>query len=129
MRAGPSKALLLTILLAACTRSAPSTSVDASVIGIANAAPALVACALPVDPQTIHDQILADSCLEDFFGRCRGACVQDCATCGGGCSTEACREQCLAVRDTCAKAQEGRCGSAYRACRAKLVTDAMPPKH
>ena len=127
MRAGLSEALLLTILLTACSRSAPSTSVDASVIAIA--APPLAACALTVDPQTIHDQVLADPCFEDFFGRCRGACVQDCMTCGGACTTEACREQCLAVRDTCAKAKEGRCGNAYRACRDKLVTDAMPPKH
>ena len=127
MPAGPRKALVLAILLAACSRSAPSPSVDASVIAVA--APPLVACALPLDPQTVRDQIVADPCFEDFFGRCRGACVQDCTTCGGACTTEACREQCLAVRDTCAKAKEGPCGSAYRACRAKLVTDAMPPKH
>ncbi|MEO6572976.1 MAG: hypothetical protein ABIP89_03995 [Polyangiaceae bacterium] len=126
MRAGPSKALILTTLLFGCTRSVPAPSGDASVVSSVAAPP--LACALPADPEMVHDQIIADPCFEDFFGHCRSLCVHVCTTCGEGCTTAECRAQCLTARDQCARDHEGHCASSYRECRTKLVTDWLTNK-
>lgn len=127
MRAGPSKALALMILLSGCSRPVPQYS-DASVATVIDAASPLLRCTLPLDPEMAHDQIIADECFEDFFGGCRKTCVQTCVTCGENCTTEKCRADCLAARDDCARAQSGHCASTYRECRTKLVTDWLANK-